>query len=154
MGLGERVAGHVGALNWHAVRLYRLSRRLWESDHRALALLVAAANRVLTGVEIPPTAQFGDGLVIMHGHGIVVHRGTRGGRNCVLYQQVTIGDRGADPPTLGDGVVLYPGARVLGAISIGDGAAIGANAVVINDVSAGSVVTAELAKQHPSGRRS
>jgi serine O-acetyltransferase len=147
MGRAERVALHIGALNWHAVRLYRLSRRLWLSDHRALALLAGAMNRVLTGVEIPPTAEFGDGLIIMHGHGIVVHPHTRAGRDCVLYQQVTIGSRSVHgaPPTLGDGVMLFPGARVLGDITIGDGAVIGANAVVISDVRPASVITVEPA---------
>ncbi len=147
MGRAERAAVHIGALNWHAVRLYRLSRRLWLSDHHALALLVEAANRVLTGVEIPPTAEFGDGLVIMHGQGIVVHPLTRAGRDCVLYQQVTIGSRSVHgaPPTLGDGVMLFPGARVLGDITLGNGAIIGANAVVVSDVKPSSVVTVEAA---------
>jgi len=113
-----------------------------------LALITAAANRVLTGVEIPPTVEFGDGLIIMHGHGIVVHPQARAGRDCVLYHQVTIGSRTLNgaPPTLGDGVVLFPGARVLGDIRIGDRAIIGANAVVISDVDPGSVVTAQAAQ--------
>lgn len=80
----ERGAGHIGALNWHAVRLYRLSRRLWLNDRRTPSLLIAAANRVLTGAEIPPTASFGPGLLIMHGCGIVVHPKTRAGRDCTL----------------------------------------------------------------------
>jgi serine O-acetyltransferase len=132
----ERVAGHVGALNWHAVRLYRLSHRLHESGHKGCATLVVAANRVLTGVDIPASARFGEGLVIMHGHGIVVHHATRAGRECTLYQQVTIGSTSAhgEPPTLGEGVTVFPGAKVLGPITVGDRATIGANAVVIRDV--------------------
>jgi serine O-acetyltransferase len=131
-----RVVGAIGALNWHAVRLYRLSRRLHEGGYESAARLVATLNRVVTGVEIPPTAQFGDGLVIMHGNGIVVHPATRAGRDCTLYQQVTIGSTSVhgSPATLGDGVTLFPGAKVLGDIYIGDGAAVAANAVAVRDV--------------------
>jgi serine O-acetyltransferase len=139
---------HLSALNWHAVRLYRVSRRLWLADHRALAGFVSALNRVLTGVEIPPSADFGPGLLIMHGHGIVVHGQVRAGRDCVLYQQVTLGSRSTEgtPPTLGDDVVLFPGAKVLGHVTLGDHARIGANAVVIEDVPTGGVATAPLAR--------
>src|SRR4051812_21309791 len=87
----DLVAGHVGAVNWHAVRLYRLSRRLWLANRPAPAVIVATVNRVVTGVEIPPSASFGPGLVIMHGVGIVVHPRTRAGRDCTLYQHTTIG---------------------------------------------------------------
>jgi serine O-acetyltransferase len=140
-----RLAEQVASVNWHAVRLYRVSQRLWQADHPAAAHCIAAANRMLTGVEIPPSVQFGDGLVIMHGHGIVIHADTRVGTDCAIYQQVTIGNRGGSepPPTLGDGVTLYPGAKVLGEIHIGDGASIGANAVVIDDVPSGAVVVAQ-----------
>lgn len=137
-GRAETIAGHVGAFNWHALRLYRLSRRLWLREHRASALLLTALNRALTGVEIPPSAQFGEGLIVMHGCGIVVHPRVRGGRDCTLYQGVTLGSTSVDgdPPTLGDGVTIFPGAKVLGAVTIGDRAIIGANAVVLCDVPA------------------
>ncbi len=76
----------------------------------------------------------------MHGNGIVVHPRTRAGRDCVLYQQVTLGSRSTHgaPPVLGDRVQIFPGAKVLGDIYIGDGAQVGANAVVISDVPAGA----------------
>lgn len=143
----ERGAGHVGALNWHAVRLYRLSRRLWLNERRTAALLLAAANRVLTGVEIPPTASFGPGLIIMHGCGIVVHPKTRAGRDCTLYQGVTIGSRSVDgaPPTLGDRVTLFPGAVILGPITLGNESSVAANAVVIRDLPSGATARAPLA---------
>lgn len=126
----EIMAGHIGAVNWHAVRLYWLSRRLWLGDHQAAALVIAALNRVLTGVEIPPQASFGQGLVIMHGNGIVVHPLTRAGQRCTLFHQTTIGSRTehGPPPTIGDDVTVCPGAKLLGGISIGDGAPIGAHA--------------------------
>jgi serine O-acetyltransferase len=143
----ELVAGHVGAVNWHAVRLYRLSRRLWLANRRALAVIVATVNRVLTGVEIPPSASFGPGLVIMHGLGIVVHPRTRAGRDCTLYQHTTIGSRTieGDPPTLGDRVTLFPGAAVLGDITLGDDSVVAANAVVICDVPVGATARGPVA---------
>jgi serine O-acetyltransferase len=142
MGLAERLAGHASALNWHAVHLYRLSRWLWLRDHRALAILTAAISRLLTGVEIPPSAEFGEGLVIMHGNGIVVHPWVRAGARCVLYQQVTLGSNSehGNPPTLGDDVIVFPGAKVVGAIRLGDGSQIGANSFVSADVAPGHVV--------------
>lgn len=151
----ERAAGHVGAINWHAVRLYRLSRRLWLGERRAAALLVAAVNRVLTGVEIAPQAAFGEGLVIMHGCGIVVHPRVRVGRDCTLYQGVTLGSTSVDgdPPTLEHGVTVFPGAKVLGAVTVGDGATIGANAVVLCDVPADATAVGVPARIMPRQRR-
>jgi serine O-acetyltransferase len=148
-GVIERLAGHAAAMSWHAIRLQRLAQRLWAGDHRALAVLVAAFNRFLTGVDIPPSAHFGDGLMIMHGNGIVVHFMTRAGERCTIYQGVTLGARSPDghsAPTLGDDVTIYPGAVVLGNITIGDGATIGANAVVISDVPPGGVVVGALGR--------
>jgi serine O-acetyltransferase len=149
----ERLAGHVAAVNWHAIRLYRLSRRLWTNDRRAAALLVAAANRVLTGVEIPPSASFGPGLMIMHGSGIVVHPRTRAGRDCTIYQHVTLGSRSVEgaPPVLGDRVTLFAGAVALGAIHLGSGSVIAANAVVVDDLPAGAVAVAAKATILPHG---
>jgi serine O-acetyltransferase len=147
VGLVESAAGYVGAVDWHALRLYRLSHWLWIRGHRGSALLVTALNRVLTGVDIMPAAEFGPGLLIMHGHGTVVGA-IRGGRNCVIYHGVTLGARAADGgyPSLGDRVNVFPGAKVLGPVTLGDDARIGANAVVIHDVPAGATVTAPLGR--------
>ncbi len=129
-------------INWHAVRLYRLAHRLHLAGRDGPARVVAAFNRVLTGVEIGVGAEIGAGLVIRHGNGIVIDPQARVGIGCVLYQQVTLGVRGPGSPgvpVLGDGVVVFAGAKVLGPIAIGDGAKIGANAVVLDDVPAGAV---------------
>jgi serine O-acetyltransferase len=138
----ERAVGGLTALNWHAVRLYRVSFWLWQHNRRSLATVVAAVNRILTGVEIPPSAVFGEGLVIMHGGGIVVHWDVQCGRNCTLYQQVTLGSVTTEgrPPRLGDGVTVFPGARVLGDIELGDRVSVTANSVVLEDVPAGTTV--------------
>jgi serine O-acetyltransferase len=155
MGMMDRAVGWLTALNWHAVRLYYLSNRLWVSGHRRSAQLVACVNRILTAAEIPPSVKIGPRLVIMHGSGIVIHSHARLGADCVIYQQVTIGSavpKGA-PPTIGDRVSIYPGARVVGGITIGDGARIGANTVVMRDVAPGETVRAGTVLHHLPAER-
>jgi serine O-acetyltransferase len=143
----ETLAIRIGALGWHALRLYRLAHWLWVRGHRASALLVSAINRCLTGADIGPEAQFGPGLIIVHGQGTVIHNDVRAGRDCVIFHDVTLGCRLAGPPPkLGDRVIIYPGAKVLGTITIGDDARIGPNALVIGDVPAGATVKAPLAQ--------
>lgn len=123
------------------MRLHRVADRLHRAGRPALAAWVAAVNRALTGVEIEPGAELGEGVVIRHGHGLVVSAGVTVGRGCTLYQQVTLGTNGRDTgtPVLGDLVTVYAGAKVLGPVRIGDGAVIGANAVVLSDVPAGAI---------------
>ena len=130
------------AINWHAVRLFRLADMLYRSGHETAAYAVSAINRVLTGVEIEPGAALGPGLVIMHGHGIVIDRKVRVGAACQIFQQVTLGvnNRSAKgSPVLGDRVTVFAGAKVLGRVTIGDDAIIGANSVVLSDVPSGAV---------------
>jgi serine O-acetyltransferase len=124
-----------------AVRLHHLAHRLESNGRSGLANMVVAANRVLTGVEIEPGATIRSGLVIRHGHGIVINKEVRIGRDCELFQQVTLGlalagHKGA--PVLGDRVRVGAGAKVLGPVEIGDDAWIEANAVVLQDVPAGT----------------
>lgn len=110
----------------------RLGRRWWVLEHRFWS--------VVTGADIPLTAQIGGGLLMPHPNGIVVHPDARIGVNCILFQQVTIGLVRSTPqaPRIGDGVDIGAGARVLGPVTVGDGAQIGANAVVLRDVPAGA----------------
>jgi serine O-acetyltransferase len=124
-----------------AVRLHRLAHRLELNGRSGLANVVSATNRLVTGVEIEPGATIGAGLVIRHGLGIVINKEVRIGRDCQLFQQVTLGlalagHSGA--PVLGDRVRVGTGAKVLGPVVIGDDAWIGANAVVLHDVPAGT----------------
>ena len=99
--------------------------------------------RNLYGIELPYTAQVGRRVVIEHQSGIVIHGHAEIGDDCIIRQDVTLGnrrsDRPLDAPRLGKGVSVGAGAKVLGAIRIGDGAQIGANAVVFRDVPAGAV---------------
>jgi len=99
---------------------------------------IAMATRALTGVEIHPAASVGDGLFIDHGMGVVVGETARIGANVTLYQGVTLGGSGFATgkrhPTVEDNVTIGSGAKLLGPITIGHGARIGANTVVITDV--------------------
>lgn len=95
---------------------------------------------VVTGADIPLNARIAGGLLLPHPNGIVVHPDAEIGPNCILFQQVTIGEGGRKPgcPKIGGHVDIGAGAKVLGGIVIGDHARIGANAVVLCDVPAGA----------------
>ena len=124
----------------HALMLYRLSHALHRSGHYFAARLVSQGGRFLTGIEIHPGAQIGEGLFIDHGSGVVIGETAIIGDNCTLYQGVTLGGTGKDTgkrhPTLGDGVMVGAGAKLLGNFTVGDGAKIAAGAVVLGDVPA------------------
>jgi serine O-acetyltransferase len=94
--------------------------------------------RNLYGIELPYTAQIGQGVIIEHQHGIVIHGNVVIGNNCIIRQGVTIGNRYINKPTeapvIGDNVNIGAGAKLLGNITIGDNVNIGANAVVVHDV--------------------
>ena len=83
-----------------------------------------------------------------HTNGIVVNVGARIGCNCEIFQQVTIGEGKGGCPEIGNDVSIGPGAKILGRVKIGDGSRIGANALVVRDVPAGSLVLATPAEIH------
>ena len=124
----------------HALMLYRLSHALHRNGHFFTARLVSQGGRFLTGIEIHPGAQIGQGLFIDHGSGVVIGETTVIGDNCTIYQGVTLGGTGKETgkrhPTLGDGVLIGAGAKLLGNFTVGDGAKIAAGAVVLGDVPA------------------
>jgi len=95
---------------------------------------------VVTGADIPLNSQLGGGLLLPHPNGIVIHPAAVIGPNCLLFQQVTIGNSGRKPgtPVLGGHVDVGAGAKLLGGITIGDHVKIGANAVVLDDVPSGA----------------
>ncbi len=128
----------------HAVWAYRITHRMWrEPGLRLAARLLSQATRAATGIEIHPGAQLGRRLFIDHGMGVVIGETAAVGDDVVLFHGATLGGRSMRPgkrhPTLGDRVVVGSGAKVLGPVWIGDGAQIGANAVVVKDVPAGAV---------------
>jgi serine O-acetyltransferase len=105
---------------------------------------IAYMTRSVTGVEIHPAARIGDGFFIDHGAGVVIGETAEIGVRVTLYQGVTLGgtgfQRGKRHPTLGDNVTVGSGAKLLGPIAVGDGAKIGANTVVVEDVPPGTTV--------------
>ena len=128
----------------HAILLYRLSHWLWQHKLCFIARMLSQFAKWLTGVEIHPAATIGRRLVIDHGTGIVIGATTEIGDDCLLYQGVTLGGTGKDQgkrhPTLGNNVMVGCGAKVLGAIKIGDNSRVAANSVVLREVPENSTV--------------
>ncbi|MCH8345323.1 MAG: serine O-acetyltransferase [Chloroflexi bacterium] len=123
---------------FHARQLHRLAHTLHTHGLRLPARLTSHLGRALTGIEIHPCAQIGEKLFIDHGMGVVIGETTVIGDNCHLYQGVTLGGtstkRAKRHPTLGDGVVVGAGAKIIGAVNIGNDAKIGAGSVVVTNV--------------------
>lgn len=122
----------------HAVLIHRLSHYLWNMGFKLLARCISAFSRWLTGIEIHPGATIGRRFFIDHGMGVVIGETAEVGDDVTLYHGVTLGgttwNKGKRHPTLGNGVVVGAGAKVLGPITIGDNARVGSNAVVTKDV--------------------
>jgi serine O-acetyltransferase len=128
----------------HALWGYRFSHWLWEHGLKLLGRWNSHVVRFLTGIEIHPGAMIGPGFFIDNGMGVVIGETTEIGEDVTLYHGVTLGgtslNKGKRHPTLEDGVTVGAGAKVLGAITIGAGSRIGANAVVVHSVPPNSVV--------------
>lgn len=127
-----------------AILAHRLAHRLYMRRIPMLPYLVSFISRSITGVEIHPGAEIGDGIFIDHGSGVVIGETSQIGRNVTLYQGVTLGGTGFQlgkrHPTVGDNVTIGSGAKLLGPLTVGDNAKIGANTVVVEDVPADSTV--------------
>lgn len=128
----------------HAIWLHRFYHRLWRWKLRWLARFWSMLARWLTGIEIHPGARIGRRFFIDHGMGVVIGETAEIGDDCTLYHGVTLGgtswEKGKRHPTLGNGVVIGAGAKVLGPVTLGDNARVGSNAVVVRDVPAGATV--------------
>ena len=128
----------------HAIWGYRISHWLWTHQLKLLARFVSQVFRSLTGIEIHPGARIGNRFFIDHGMGVVIGETAEVGDDVTLYHGVTLGgvslEKGKRHPTLGDRVVVGAGAKVLGAITIGNCSRIGANAVVVKPVPENAVV--------------
>ncbi|WP_344299034.1 serine O-acetyltransferase EpsC, partial [Sinomonas flava] len=130
----------------HAIWIHRLTHAMWQrEDLRFAARLISQAGRFLTGIEIHPGATIGRRFFIDHGMGVVIGETAEIGDDVFLYHGVTLGGRSLAKvkrhPTIGDGVTIGAGAKVLGPITIGAGSAVGANAVVVKDAPPNSIVT-------------
>ncbi len=134
----------VHRLGEELARAPAMPRRALTPLHAVLALLAQA----VTGVEIGRGAHIGPGLLIQHGSGLVVHSDAWLGRDCVLLQGATVGNRGAGgcAPVIGDRVVLNSHAHVLGSVSIGNDVVVGALSLVLADVPAGTTVIGNPAR--------
>ncbi len=138
---------------FHAVVFFHpVAAGLWKMELFALARLWAHIGRLFTGIEIHPQAQIGKNLFIDHGMGVVIGQTSVIGDDCTIYHGVTLGGKGNGAagekrhPTLGNNVVIGAYAQVLGPISIGNGARIGAGSIVTNDVEENSVAAGNPAK--------
>jgi serine O-acetyltransferase len=128
----------------HAIWSHRVAHRLWRWRLKLIARLLSHLTRWLTGIEIHPGATIGDRFFIDHGMGVVIGETAEIGDDCTLYHGVTLGGTSREKqkrhPTLGKGVVVGAGAKILGPIVIGDNARVGSNSVVVKDVPAGATV--------------
>ncbi|OGW73157.1 MAG: serine O-acetyltransferase, partial [Nitrospirae bacterium RIFOXYB2_FULL_43_5] len=128
---------------FHAIFLHRINHLLWNLGFPVIPRLLSHIGRFLTGIEIHPAAKIGSGLFIDHGMGVVIGETTEIGKNVLLYQGVTLGgtgkEKGKRHPTLGNNVTVGAGAKILGAIKIGDNSVIGANAVILKNVPDNSI---------------
>jgi serine O-acetyltransferase len=123
---------------FHAIRFHRVAHALYRRRLFVLARIVSQIARFLTGIEIHPGARIGQRLFIDHGMGVVIGETAEIGDDVTLYQGVTLGgtgkEKGKRHPTIGNGVMISAGAKVLGNITVGDRAKIGAGAVVVRSV--------------------
>jgi serine O-acetyltransferase len=130
---------------FHALLFHRSSHWLWHRNFYLLGRLISYIGRIITGIEIHPGATIGKGFFIDHGNGVVIGETAEIGENVTLYHDVTLGgiapsvDSDAQRnqkrhPTLADGVIVGSGAQVLGPITVGQDARVGANSVVLRDV--------------------
>ncbi|MGI9556469.1 MAG: serine O-acetyltransferase EpsC [Solirubrobacterales bacterium] len=140
-GTGQILLGWAGV---QAILAHRVSHAMHESGVPAVPTALSYVSRAITGVEIHPAAQIGDDFFIDHGAGVVIGETAEIGCCVTMYQGVTLGGtgfaRGKRHPTVEDNVTIGSGAKLLGPITIGDGAKVGANSVITKDVPPQSTV--------------
>ncbi|HEU5294414.1 MAG TPA: serine O-acetyltransferase [Burkholderiaceae bacterium] len=127
----------------HALVLHRWAHGAWTSELKWLGRFISHVSRWITGIEIHPGAKVGRRVFIDHGMGVVIGETAEVGDDCTIYQGVTLGGTSLTPgakrhPTLGRGVIVSAGAKVLGGFTVADGARVGANSVLLQPVPAGA----------------
>lgn len=134
----------------HALILHRGAHCLWQNEQKLAARAVSYGSRIITGIEIHPAAKIGKRFFIDHGVGVVIGETAEIGNDVTLYHGVTLGgvswNNGKRHPTLEDGVIVGAGAKVLGPFTVGKGAKIGSNAVVVKPVPAGATMVGSAAR--------
>lgn len=137
----------------HAVWAHRVAHRLWHRNHFTIARIISSQARILTGIDIHPAAVISRRVFIDHGTGVVIGETAQVGEDVVIFHGVTLGGvamvQGKRHPTVGSHVMIGAGAKILGPIRIGDGAKVGANAVVVKDVPDQHVAIGVPAKNQP-----
>jgi serine O-acetyltransferase len=141
IGTLEILTGWAGV---QALLAHRVAHALWEAEVPLVPRTIAYTSRSVTGVEIHPAASIGSDFFIDHGSGVVIGETAEIGDRVTLYQGVTLGGtgfaRGKRHPTVQDDVTIGSGAKLLGPVTVGHGAKVGANTVVIEDVPSRSTV--------------
>jgi serine O-acetyltransferase len=136
---------------FHALVWHRLAHWLWQRGWLLAGRFVSHLGRVLTGIEIHPGARIGKRVFIDHGMSVVIGETAEVGDDCTLYQGVTLGGTSLRQekrhPTLGNGVIVGSHAQILGPFRVGDGARIGAAAVVLTEVPDGGTMVGNPARQ-------
>ncbi len=134
----------------YSMMFHRIANPLYKLKMYFLARLISQVSRLLTGIEIHPGATIGHNFFIDHGMGVVIGETTIIGNNVTIFHGVTLGGVGYSKskrhPTIGNNVVIGAGAKVLGAIDIGDNSKIGANSVVLKSIPANSTAVGIPAK--------
>ena len=135
----------------HAIVMHRWANACWQLGFKWLGRFISHIARGLTGIEIHPGATIGRRVFIDHGFGVVIGETADVGDDCTIYQGVTLGgtslSKGAKRhPTLGRGVIIGAGAKVLGSFTVGEGAKIGSNAVVVKEVPPGATAVGNPAR--------
>lgn len=138
---------------FHVLTIFHpLASLLWRLEMRGLARFWSNIGRIMTGIEIHPQAKIGKNLFIDHGMGVVIGQTALIGDDCTIYHGVTLGGRGTATtgekrhPTIGNDVIIGANAQILGNITIGDGARIGAGSVVTADVESGATMVGNPAR--------
>lgn len=128
----------------HAIWFHRLANWFWRHNHIFWGRFISTINRFLTGVEIHPGAKIGKRVLIDHGMGVVIGETAEVGEDVLIYQGVVLGgtslERKKRHPTIGNGVVIGSGAKIIGNIKIGDCSKIGAGSVVLKPSPPGATV--------------
>ena len=135
----------------HAIVMHRWANACWRIGLKWLGRFISHMSRWLTGIEIHPGATIGRRVFIDHGFGVVIGETAEIGDDCTIYQGVTLGGTSLNKgskrhPTLGRGVIIGAGAQVLGGFTVGEGAKVGSNAVVVKEVPAGATAIGNPAR--------
>lgn len=141
----------------HAIWLHRLASWFWLRNHLLMGRFISAINRLLTGIEIHPGATIGRRVFIDHGMGVVVGETAEVGNDVLIYQGVVLGGTSLEKkkrhPTIGNGVVIGSGAKVIGDIEIGDCSKIGAGSVVLKSAPPSSTIVGIPGRIVPEKRK-